>query len=205
MRYSKASATRHFALLFLLAEHPGEDVFDVDVHFLDALIGNNFEGRRGALADFDIHHALVELSFAELHAEFFAGTLGLFALGGAVCFAGAGGRRGGEAAAENRGRALRRLARRGRRPRRVFPRESCLWKFRPDRGPWIRRRGPRSRLRCIWRLPLSRRGSPPGARGGGRFPFCRHEGAASPLALATRCVRLTANRKQPSANLSCAT
>src|SRR5271155_172052 len=63
---------RHFAFLFLLAEHAGEHVFYVDVHFLDALIGDDFEGGHLAFADFHFDHALIELAFAQLGAEFFA-------------------------------------------------------------------------------------------------------------------------------------
>ena len=70
---------RHFALFLLLAEHAGEHVLDVDVHFLDALIGDDFEGRHRALADFHFHHALIELAFAQLGAEFIASTRDLFA------------------------------------------------------------------------------------------------------------------------------
>src|SRR5580704_14044572 len=69
----------HLALLFLLAEEAGKHVLDVDVHFLDALIGDDFKGRHRALAHFHFHHALVEFSFAKLGAEFVAGTLQLFA------------------------------------------------------------------------------------------------------------------------------
>src|ERR1700681_136404 len=78
----------HFAFLFLLAEHSGEDVFNIDVHFFNTLIGNNFEGRHGALADFNVYHTLVVFAFAELHAQFFAGAVGLFALCGNVRFTG---------------------------------------------------------------------------------------------------------------------
>ena len=70
---------RHLALLFLLAEHAGEHVLDVDVHFLDALIGDDFEGGHRALADLDFDEALIELAFAELNAELVARALGLLA------------------------------------------------------------------------------------------------------------------------------
>src|SRR6202790_4473230 len=70
----------HLALLFLLAEHAGKHVLDVDVHLLDALIGDNFKGRHGAFAHFDVDHALIELAFTELRAQFFTGALRLFAL-----------------------------------------------------------------------------------------------------------------------------
>src|ERR1700686_855070 len=76
----------HFAFLFLLAKHSREDVFNIYVHFFHTLVGNNFEGRHGAFADFDIYHALVQLAFAELHAQFFAGAVSLFALRGDVRF-----------------------------------------------------------------------------------------------------------------------
>src|SRR6202047_1572304 len=83
----------HLSLLFLLAEHAGKHVLDIDVHLLNALIGDDFKRGHGALADFDIDHALVELALAELCAQFFAGALGLLALLGKVGFAGALGRR----------------------------------------------------------------------------------------------------------------
>src|SRR6202042_1370487 len=67
----KRFGDRHFALLFLLAEHAGEHVLYVDVHFLDALIGDDFEGGHLAFADFDFDHARVELAFAQLCAKFF--------------------------------------------------------------------------------------------------------------------------------------
>ncbi len=65
----------HLPLLFLLAEHAREHVLDVDVHFLDALVGDDFEGGHGALAHLDFHHALVEFAFAQLRAQFFARAL----------------------------------------------------------------------------------------------------------------------------------
>ena len=57
---------------------PREHVLDVDVHLLDALIGDDFKGRHRALAHFHVHHALVELAFAKLRAKFFARAVGLF-------------------------------------------------------------------------------------------------------------------------------
>jgi hypothetical protein len=82
--------------LFLLAEHAGEHVLEIDVHLLDALIGDDFERGHSALADLDVDHALVELAFAELGAELLAGTLSLLALLRGICFrcAGSGRRRG---------------------------------------------------------------------------------------------------------------
>src|SRR6266436_952524 len=70
----------HFAFFLLLAEHAGEHVLDIDVHLLDALIGDDFERGYGALADFEVDHALVELAFAQLEAQLFARALGLFPL-----------------------------------------------------------------------------------------------------------------------------
>ena len=70
---------RHLALLFLLAEHAGKHVLHVDVHFLDALIGDDFKRGHGALAHFHFHQALIELSFAELRAQLVARALGLLA------------------------------------------------------------------------------------------------------------------------------
>src|ERR1700739_2495610 len=79
----------HLAFLFLLAKHPAQHFLEVDVHLLDALIGNDFERRHHLFADFDIHHALVEFAFAQLRAQFFARALVLFALRGGIAFRGA--------------------------------------------------------------------------------------------------------------------
>ncbi len=70
----------HLALLFLLAEHAGQHVFQIDVHLLDALVGDDFEAWHLAFAHFDVDHALIEFAFAELGAELFARALRLFAL-----------------------------------------------------------------------------------------------------------------------------
>src|SRR5208283_450521 len=70
----------HLALLFLLAKEAAEHVFQIDVHLLDALVGDDLEGRHGAFTYFQVDHSLVQLAFAELCAEFFPGTLRLFAL-----------------------------------------------------------------------------------------------------------------------------
>ena len=64
----------HLALLGALAEDVGQHVLDVDVHLLDALVGDDFEGREIALAHIDFDHAVVELAFAQLLAQFFAGA-----------------------------------------------------------------------------------------------------------------------------------
>ena len=79
----------HLAFLFLLAKHAGEHVLDVDVHLLHALIGDDFKGRHGALAHLEINHALIELPFAQLRAQLFAGALSLFALLRQIGFRGA--------------------------------------------------------------------------------------------------------------------
>src|SRR5581483_12516668 len=64
----------HLPLLAALAEDVGQHVLDVDVHFFDALVRDDFERGEIALADFDFDHALIELAFAQLLAEFFAGA-----------------------------------------------------------------------------------------------------------------------------------
>jgi hypothetical protein len=71
----------HPAALFLLAEDSREHVLDVDVHFLDALIGNDFKRGHRALAHFDFHQALIELAVAQLRAKFFPRAVGLVAPG----------------------------------------------------------------------------------------------------------------------------
>src|SRR5208282_1081224 len=66
----------HLPLLGALAEDVGQHVLEIDVHFLDALIGNDFEGRKVALASFDFDGAVVELAFAQLLPQFLAGAAG---------------------------------------------------------------------------------------------------------------------------------
>src|SRR5579864_5121043 len=87
----------HFALFLLLAEDAGDHVSKLrGVHVLKAaaLVGDDFERGHHALADFEVYHALIELAFAKLSAEFFAGALVLLALRGDFGFgsAGSGGR-----------------------------------------------------------------------------------------------------------------
>jgi len=53
-----------------------------DIHLIDALVGDDFERGHGTLANFQVHHALVQLAFAELGAKLFACALRLFALRG---------------------------------------------------------------------------------------------------------------------------
>src|SRR6266850_4138528 len=77
----------HLAFLFLLAEHTGKHVLDVDVHLLNALVGDDFKRRHGAFADLKVHHPLIELSFAKLRAQLFASALRLLALLGQLRFA----------------------------------------------------------------------------------------------------------------------
>src|SRR5580704_1828615 len=67
----------HLAAPLLLAENSREHVLDVDVHFLNALAGNDFKRRRGTLADLNFHQTLVELAVAQLRAQFFPGAVHL--------------------------------------------------------------------------------------------------------------------------------
>ena len=67
-------ADLHLPLLGALAEDVGQHVLHVDVHLLDALVGDDLEGRHRLLADVELHHALVELAFAQLLAELLAGA-----------------------------------------------------------------------------------------------------------------------------------
>src|ERR1700689_2991300 len=66
----------HFALLGALAEDVGQHVFDVDVHLLDALIGDDFERGEIAFADVNLNRAVVEFAFAQLLAQLFAAAGG---------------------------------------------------------------------------------------------------------------------------------
>jgi len=94
---------------FLLAEHAGKHVFNIDVHLLNALVGDDFKRWHGAFADLKIHHPLIELSFAKLRAELFASALRLLALLGQLCFA----------------CSLRRRRRGGKRGQERVPRRVC--------------------------------------------------------------------------------
>src|SRR6185437_12950888 len=62
----------HLPLLSALAEDVGQHVLDVDVHLLDALVGDDFEGGKGFFADVEFDHAVVQAAFAQLLAELFA-------------------------------------------------------------------------------------------------------------------------------------
>src|ERR1700690_2469782 len=73
----------HLPLLGALAEDIGQHVLDVHVHFLDALVGDDFKGREIALASFDFDGAVVQLAFAQLLPQFLAGAVGGFAQAGA--------------------------------------------------------------------------------------------------------------------------
>src|SRR5229473_835264 len=101
----------HLSFLLLLPEHAGEHVLELaDVHLIDALVGDDFERGHGALADFEIHYALVQLAFAELNAKLFACALRLFALRGNLAFRGAGRRRRWRRTRLRRATATARLA-----------------------------------------------------------------------------------------------
>ena len=65
----------HFPFLGALAEDVRQHVFDVDVHLLHALVGDDFKGRKIPLAHFDFNHAVVELALTQLLAQFFASAV----------------------------------------------------------------------------------------------------------------------------------
>ena len=65
----------HLALLGALAEEVGQHVLEVDVHLFGALVGDDLEAGLVAVADVELDGAVVELAFAELLAEFFAGAV----------------------------------------------------------------------------------------------------------------------------------
>src|SRR6202047_2853862 len=73
----------HLPLLGALAEDVGQHVLEIDVHLLNALVGNDFEGRKIALAGFDFDGTVVEFTFAQLLTQFLAGAAGGFGEGGA--------------------------------------------------------------------------------------------------------------------------
>jgi hypothetical protein len=62
----------HLPLFCPLAEDVRQHVFDVDVHLLHALIREDLERRKIALANIDFHHAVIELALAQLLPEFLA-------------------------------------------------------------------------------------------------------------------------------------
>jgi len=68
----------HLPLLGALAEDVGQHVLEIDVHFLYALVGDDFERRKIALAGFDFDGAVVEFAFAQLLTQFLAGAAGGF-------------------------------------------------------------------------------------------------------------------------------
>src|SRR3984957_20158962 len=70
----------HFAFFLLLAEHSGEHVLYIDVHFLHTLVADDFEGRHGPFAHFHLDHALVEFAFTELGTKLVPAAGILFAL-----------------------------------------------------------------------------------------------------------------------------
>ena len=63
-----------FRFLVRWPKRLGKHVLEIDVHLLDALVGDDFEGREIAFADVDLYRAVVELAFAQLLAKFFAGA-----------------------------------------------------------------------------------------------------------------------------------
>src|SRR6185369_15477161 len=64
----------HLALFGALAEEVGQHVLEIDVHLLDALVGNDFKGRKISFADVDFYRAVVKFAFTQLLAKFFAGA-----------------------------------------------------------------------------------------------------------------------------------
>jgi hypothetical protein len=54
----------HLPLFGALAEDVGQHVLDVDVHLLNALVGDDFERREITLTDVNLYGTLVELAFA---------------------------------------------------------------------------------------------------------------------------------------------
>ena len=64
----------HLPLLGALAEDVGQHVLEIDVHFFDALVGDDFKRRKITFASFDFHRAVVEFAFAQLLAQFLAGA-----------------------------------------------------------------------------------------------------------------------------------
>src|SRR5665213_633671 len=73
----KGFRNRHFAALLLLAENSGEHVLDVNVHFLDALVRDDFKRGCGALTYFHFHQALVQLAVTQLGAKLLPGAVHL--------------------------------------------------------------------------------------------------------------------------------
>jgi len=68
-------ADLHLALLGAAPEYVGQHVLEVHLHVLKVLVRDDAELRRIALTHVDFHHAVVQLAFAELLAQFFPGAL----------------------------------------------------------------------------------------------------------------------------------
>ena len=66
-------ADLHLPLLGALAEDIRQHIFDIDIHLLDALIGDDFKRGERFFTDLDFHHAPVELAFTQLLAQLFSG------------------------------------------------------------------------------------------------------------------------------------
>ena len=62
----------HFSLLGSLAEKSREDIFDVDIHFFDALIGDDLEGWKVSFLHFNLDDPFVQLVIPQLLPEFLA-------------------------------------------------------------------------------------------------------------------------------------
>src|SRR5260370_211141 len=73
----------HLSLLGTLAEDVRQHILEIDVHLLNALVGDDFERRKIAFASFDLDGAVVEFAFAQLLTQFLAGAAGGLGQGGA--------------------------------------------------------------------------------------------------------------------------
>src|SRR6185437_289856 len=70
----KGLANLHLPLFGALAEDVGQHVLNVNVHLFHALVRDDFEGRKGLLADIELDHAVVEAALAQLLAQLLAGA-----------------------------------------------------------------------------------------------------------------------------------
>ena len=63
------------AFLGALAEEVGQHVFDVDIHLLNALVGDDLERWEIAFANVNFYHAVIQLALAQLLAQFFPSSI----------------------------------------------------------------------------------------------------------------------------------
>jgi hypothetical protein len=72
-----SSSCIHLPLLRPLPEEARKDILEVDIHLLDAAVGDDLEGRKTSLLHFDLDGAVVQLTVPQLPSQFFPRALPL--------------------------------------------------------------------------------------------------------------------------------